>query len=184
MRVALIGSLYDGRGVFPLISAVGRVRRAGWDVQLEISGRGNADFLSRMNEAIESAGGSSSVRFLGECPGTEVPSRYQRAHLATALYEATDPANDSLSNKLFEGPASGRAVLAGALPENLRVVDTYGLGWTSEVTAEALTRALIAICKQRASLGQMGRHCFNVVQDELNWETESQALVGLLGGTH
>lgn len=180
LTFAFIGSLYEGRGVFPLIDAIDLAADDGLDVKLEISGRGNPDFVSSMKARIFLMRHPQCVDFLGECAPSEVPGRYQRAHVATALYEPVDAANDSLSNKLFEGPASGRPVLAGDLPENSRVVRDYALGWTATVTAEGLRQALHHIYAERERIGVMGRHCHEVCANVLNWECEVEPLIAQL----
>lgn len=180
LRVVLLGSLYEGRGIEALIEGVAMCNRRGYRVSLEITGRGSAPYLHSLKQGIAKAGASSHVSLLGPCAPEEVPARYARGHIGTALYEAVDRANDSLSNKLFESVASGRPVLAGDLTENRRVVSEYGLGWTAEVNASALAERLTEIVSSQPDIASWGRRCFELSRDVLNWESDVAPLLKLV----
>lgn len=177
LTLVLLGSLYEGRGVEALIKAVARARHRGYDVRLEITGRSSPEYLDRIHGVIRDIGVDGHVRYLGTCEPREVAERYARGHVGTALYEAVDRANDSLSNKLFECVASGRPVLAGDLPENSRVVEAYGLGWTADVNEHALADRIGEIAASVGTLEGKGRWCHEVSRRELHWEAEAGPIV-------
>lgn len=181
--VALVGSLYDGRGVFPLLEGVALARTQGVSLALEISGRGNAEFMKRVDDSVTALDLTDCVTFLGACAPEEVASRYARAHIATALYEGVDAANDSLSNKLFEGTSTGRPVLAGALPENVRAVEEFQLGWTCEVTPVGVAAALEKIFADREKLPIWGSSLHSQYRARLNWEAEAKSILEFLAQT-
>ncbi|MGH1561490.1 glycosyltransferase [Mumia sp. DW29H23] len=181
LTLVLLGSLYEGRGVEPLIRAVARARLQGHDVRLEITGRASPEYLGRIRSVVRASDIEGHVRYLGPCEPDEVAERYARGHVGTALYEAVDRANDSLSNKLFECVASGRPVLAGDLPENRRVVEEHGLGWTAPVDEQALAERIGEIAASAGTLEARGRRCQDVSRRELHWEAEIGPLVERVG---
>jgi glycosyltransferase involved in cell wall biosynthesis len=174
--VALVGSLYPGRGIEALIEAAGALKRQGLDVRVEITGRASAEYAQSLVTLAATEGVTDLVRFFGPCTPEEVPERYAAAHLGTALYEGVDSANDSLSNKIFECAASGRAVLAGNLSENVALVSRYKLGWTAEVSSQGLSHTLRELMEQDPEFDALGLHCRETAQKILNWETEVRPL--------
>ena len=175
--IVLIGSLYTGRGIEALVKAIAILKERGTAVTLEITGRGSDEYIASLERLIESEGVNNDVVMLGSCEPEEVAARYARGHMGTALYEGVDKANDSLSNKLFETVCSGRPVLAGNLSENVRVVEQYGVGWTSPVTPEGLAETIERINEDRQLIADIALHCHEVAHTSLNWETECEPLV-------
>jgi glycosyltransferase involved in cell wall biosynthesis len=88
------------------------------------------------------------------------------------LYEATDAANDSLSNKLFESVVAGRPVIAGNLPENHRIVTSYGVGWTTSVDVASLSLLLKQLAADLDTVRAAAKTCHEVGNRHFTWETE------------
>lgn len=174
--LVVVGSLYPGRGLEPLICAVSMLAERARPVRLEISGHGSTVYMNALDR-LASAAPAGTVRLLGGCAPSEVHRRYQRGHVGTALYEPVDAANDSLSNKLFESVASGRPVLASNLTENSRVVSDYGIGWVTPVDIRGLMSAIDSLIEVRKELCEMGHNCHQLWLSNLNWQSEVQPLV-------
>lgn len=180
LTVALVGSLYPGRGIEPLIRAVGLLKQDGSRVNLQITGLSGNDYGESLRRLIDSEGVQDRVYLMGPCPPDEVPQRYAMAHIGTALYEAIDSANDSLSNKIFECVASGRGVLAGNLPENVALVEAHSLGWAVPVNVEGLRKVLHMLIAERPNYDVLGQHCLEQARNALNWEVEVGPLLRVL----
>ncbi|MBO1758267.1 glycosyltransferase [Dermacoccus sp. NHGro5] len=184
VRVACVGSLYEGRGIELLIKATDAAQAAGAQVVLEVTGRGGAEYVTALKNLAASCRHSDAIVFHGPCAPEEVPAAYHRVHVGTALYEAVDAANDSLSNKIFESVVSGRPVLAGNLSENRRFVREHRLGWVTDVTSEGLTNALLDIYARRAQLPGLAV-AVHETSRAFSWETESAPVVAwVLGSSH
>ena len=182
VRVACVGSLYEGRAIELLIKATDAARSTGARVVLEITGRGGAEYVTALKNLAASCRHPEAIVFHEPCAPDEVPAAYHRVHVGTALYEAVDEANDSLSNKIFESVVSGRPVLAGDLPENRRFVSEHGLGWLTDVTQEGLTNALLDIYARRDELPELAR-AVHEVSRAFSWETESAPVVAWITGS-
>lgn len=175
LRLCLVGSLYPGRGVIPLLNALGRAVSEDLPVHLRLVGRSAPGFLGRIEDAILANGLSDNVEVLGPCDPDEVADHYKMGHVGLALYEATDSANDSLSNKIFEIAAAGRPVLAGDLPENRALVSSARIGWVFPVTTEGLYMGIRTIWDERTSLVLKARHVVGVANERFVWEKELDA---------
>jgi len=173
--------LYPGRGIEVLIQAAGALKRQGLVVRVEITGRSSSEYARALLELADEEDVTDRVHFLGPCDPDEVPARYTAAHVGTALYEGVDSANDSLSNKIFECVASGRAVLAGNLSENEVLVSRLRLGWTTEVSGKGLSHTLRLLIEENPDFDALGQHCLETAREILNWETEVGQLITSLG---
>ncbi|MEV8508789.1 glycosyltransferase [Actinoplanes sp. NPDC051475] len=178
--VALVGSLYPGRGIEALIRAVVIAQSRGARVRLNITGHAGESYLDSLRALIEQLEARPFVALLGPCSPKDVALRYQEAHVGTALYEATDKANDSLSNKLFESVVSGRPVIAGNLPENSKVIASHNIGWTSAVTPDSLSDLLTVLARDIESVRQKASHCYQVGQQHFVWEREVSRLESIM----
>lgn len=184
--VVLVGSLYPGRALESLISGAALARSAGVPVSLKISGKGTTEYLRQLERHASEVGVRDHVEFLGEVDPPAVRGRYESGHIGAVLYEPTDSANDSLSNKMFESISSGRPVLAGNLSENVRFLRENPLGWTCEPTPSGIARGMETVWQERASIARLARLAHSAALDELNWESEVlTAFSGLgLGDEH
>ncbi|QGN49551.1 glycosyltransferase [Micromonospora sp. WMMD558] len=174
--VACVGTLYPGRGLEVLIDAVADARSAGARVRLEITGPASEDYRQALRSRIVRLGAQSYVSLDGPCSAADVPSRYQRAHVSTALYQPVDPANDGLSNKLFEAVVAGRPVIAGNLPENRALIEKYRVGWAVPVEPAPLSELLARLAEDLTELRALARHCFVTGRAEFVWEAETALL--------
>lgn len=181
LRLAYVGTLYPGRGVEMLIRAVGIARSRGVEATASVTGAGAPDYLRRLGALIESLELTDAIRFEGPCRADEVPERYAAAHIGCVLYEAVDPANDSLSNKLFDVMSSGRCVLATDLPETTGIVRRFACGVAVAPDAEALASAIEMLSKNRSDVRAWGANAWVAVSQRLNWDTESAPLNDWLG---
>jgi glycosyltransferase involved in cell wall biosynthesis len=170
--VCCVGSLYPGRGVETLIDAVVSARQSGAAVRLDITGPASAEYARSLQHRIDAAGASAYVRMHGPCRPDEVAARYQAAHVGTALYEASDSANDSLSNKIFEGIVAGRPVIAGDLPENKRIITSHDVGWAVSVDTKALSALLGDLALDLEGVRARALRCFEVGRQHFTWEAE------------
>ena len=178
LRVVTVGGLFPGRALEMLIRAAGRVRREGGDVRISIYGNGRPEYVASLEALIETEHVGDLVALEGRVHSSKVSEAYSRAHIGLALYEAADPGNDSLSNKIIEVAASGRPVLAGDLPENRAFVREHGVGWLTAVTEEDIAEALLEIGRlQHGEIEDLADHCYRTADAKLTWEKEFVAVL-------
>ncbi|KRE35489.1 hypothetical protein ASG73_16270 [Janibacter sp. Soil728] len=184
LRVVTVGSLFPGRALELLIRAAAIARREGTDLRVAIFGSGRPDYLQSLRDLIVSEGVEDIVSLEGRIDSSQVSQTYTVGHVGLALYEGADPGNDSLSNKIIETVASGRPVLAGDLPENRAFITEFGVGWLTEVSAEAIAAALrnIASRSSRDDLQTLGQHCHAVAGESLTWESEFGKVLAAVDG--
>lgn len=176
LRALAMGTVYEGRGYETLIRAVAVANRE-QAVDLTICGPGRDDYLASLRDLAATEGVADRVRFLERVTPDQVSACYLEHDLGLVLYEGHDPANDGLSNKLFECVSSGRPVLASDLPENRRFVTETGVGWLADTSVPALAKALVAVARDPEELVARARHCRDYADTRLNWESEIEPLL-------
>jgi len=172
LDVTTVGTIFEGRAIERLISAVALARDSGVTVRLRIYGSGRKSYLDTLTALVERLGLVSLVSFEGPLNSAEVSAAYLGGQVGLALYEQDDAGNDSLSNKLLECVSTGRPVLAGDLPENRRFIDEHKVGWLTPVTAEGISEAFVEISSHASSLEHLAVSCRRLGDEQLTWETD------------
>src|SRR5207253_10288792 len=96
----------------------------------------------------------------------------------TLLQDTCENHRLALPNKLFEYIAAGVPVVASALPESERLIDSYGVGWC--VTPEdpaALASALRRALSARGDEALQAK--IALAAQELRWPREQERLIEL-----
>lgn len=179
LRCVVIGSIFEGRAFEILLRAMAICVERDVPVHLRVVGPGTPEYLQRLQAMTIDLGVDQAVAWSGPIEGDEVSQTYLEADLGLVLYEADDPANDGLSNKILECVSSGRPVLAGDLPENRRFVTQNQVGWLAEVSPEGIATALESIVAEER-LREMSRRCRALGDASLSWEVEFQPLLDAL----
>lgn len=182
LHVVTVGSIFPGRALEMLIRAAGQVQRRGHEVRVSIWGGGRPDYLETLQHVIDHERLEGVVTLEGRVDPSDASRAYASGHVGLALYEAADPGNDSLSNKIIETVASGRPVLAGDLPENRAFVDDLEVGWLTDVTEEGITEALVQISQMSGDeLECLAAHCYRTADARLTWEREFEPVLDHVG---
>ena len=105
LRIATVGSIFEGRAFEIMIEAIALLRRGGTQVELDIYGPGRPEYLRSLEHDIEKFGLQDDVRMHGALERNDVAAVYLNADLGLALYEPGDAGNDSLSNKSWRWSA-------------------------------------------------------------------------------
>lgn len=173
VHVVTVGSIFPGRALEMLIRATGEVIRRGSKVHVSIWGAGRPEYMESLQRLIHEEELEGFVELRGRVDAANASLTYSMGHVGLALYEAMDPGNDSLSNKIIETVASGRPVIAGDLPENRAFVTELGVGWLAEVTEKGIEEALVGLCQMdRGALEALAEHCYRVADERLTWDRE------------
>ena len=173
--VAVIGTVLEGRGYELLLEALALCRNSGFHFRATICGPGRSEYLATLKEMAARLQIEEYVTWVPFVDTDSVPAIYARSHAGLALYEASDPGNDSLSNKLLEAVACGRPVIAGELPENRRFMEQHSVGWLTRLHAEDLAHVMQEA--SRIDLDEVARHCWDLGTHTVNWESQFQLVV-------
>ena len=184
VRFCLVGSLFEGRGIEKLISAVCSVSSE-YEFEVQLYGNGRKEYLDKLKATSAKLDTFGRIKWMGSVASSEVSGVYLESHVGLVLYDSNDPGNDGLSNKLMECVSSGRPVLAGDLPQNRRFVEANRVGWLCEMTEEGIAEGIRSIIEESDSLGELAARCREIGDSWLTWETEfgpvaDQLLVGKL----
>jgi glycosyltransferase involved in cell wall biosynthesis len=178
LAVVVIGSIFEGRGYEILLRALAKAKHHR-DIRLKIYGPGREDYLASLKSLAEALDITDRVKWMGRTDSSGVSAAYLSAQVGLVLYEADDPGNDGLSNKILECVSTGRPVIAGDLSENRRFVTANGVGWLTDVNVDALADAL-----RSAGVGEdiaaIGAKCRQYGDTWLNWESEFSKVLSMV----
>ena len=163
-RMLFLSRVHPKKGLLNLIKALQRVDMTGWEVLL--AGPDENNHQAEVQAAIDAAGLSSQVRFIGEVSD----------EAKWGLYASSD---------LFVLPTLSEnfgIVIAEALAAGTPVVTTTGTPWTQlathqagwcvEPTPEALAGALTqAVALSDAERNVIGRRGRQLIETQFSWET-------------
>jgi glycosyltransferase involved in cell wall biosynthesis len=128
---------------------------------------------------IAQLGAADRVSLLPSVPLDQLLAYTAEADVGVTLLQDTcENHRLALPNKLFEYIAAGVPVVASALPETERLIDTHGVGWCvapddPDALADALSRAL----EMNGDAGLRARLARAAA--ELTWEHERECLIEL-----
>jgi phosphatidylinositol alpha-1,6-mannosyltransferase len=177
LRLVYTGALTPIYEVDTIIRAVALLSAAPapLPVHLVIAGRGDQE--PALRALTTELGIASTVEFLGRVPFEAVPALVRGADIALAPTRLDEFTDLSISNKVFEGMASGRLVLGTRLktlddlvPEASVVRYTSG----SAEEAAAVIRRLASDPAERASRIESG---LTAIRGGLSWEAAGAAYV-------
>ena len=180
LRLVYTGALTPIYEVDVIIRAVALLRNAPEpiDVHLTVAGRGDRE--AALRELAGELGIANAVTFLGRVPFEEVPALLRGADIALAPTRLDEFTDLSISNKVFEGMASGRLVLGTRLktlddlvPESS--VARYASGNPED--AAAVVRRLASDPEERTRRIASG---LAAIHDGLSWESAGTAYVARL----
>lgn len=173
-----LGNLDPGRGVDTLIAAMPAVLGMAPQARLVIIGAG------RLSDALQSQAVHLQVQervtFLGRIPYAVAQSYLLCADICLVPHDSTDSNDTTISNKLFDYMAAGKALVVSDSPPSARIVRSVGCGLEfpsrdSRVLADRIGQLL-----DRADRDRMGQKGRDAVKAEYNWERDSQVLIQAL----
>jgi glycosyltransferase involved in cell wall biosynthesis len=169
------GAPAQARGCEVLVRALAQLP----DVHLAFLGDPERAYARELRHTIAAHGLDERVRLLPGVPLGELLAHTAEADVGVTLLQDTCLNHRlALPNKLFEYIAAGVPVVAAALPEILRLVEEYGVGWcVAPDDASAVAGALRAALDgaRDASLRERLAHA----AQELSWEREQLRLLEL-----
>jgi glycosyltransferase involved in cell wall biosynthesis len=157
------GILADGRGIRQILEAFAHPDCAGR--HLVLMGFGPLEPLAR-----EFAERHSNIHFRAAVPPDRLLDQTRSADVGISLIENTCLSYYyCLPNKVFEYLMAGLPIIVSRFPEMSAVVETHGVGWTAEPTADDLARVVRSIDTQELE------RCRNQVlktRSSFDWATQ------------
>ncbi|MEI6155989.1 MAG: glycosyltransferase [bacterium] len=177
LRLIYTGALTPIYEVDVIIRAVALLRSAPSPLpaRLVIAGRGDQE--PTLRALTVELGISDAVEFIGRVPFDAVPALIRDADIALAPTRLDEFTDLSISNKVFEGMASGRLVLGTRLKTLDDLVPEASVARYTSGSAEeaaAVLRRLAADPEERASRIESG---LAAIRGGLSWEAAGAAYV-------
>jgi len=174
--VGRIGSIQPGTGLEETIEAIGKIQN-GCQIKLLLVGRVASAYRDEFQKL--SAPLAEQVELTGFVDPQAVVDYYRRMDLSVMLYRPTPIFRYLSPMKLFESMAMGVPVVASDIGEVRKVVEAYHCGVVLRgFDSDELARVIEKLMSNPELRRRMGANGIKAVQEELNWEKESQKLVG------
>jgi glycosyltransferase involved in cell wall biosynthesis len=169
------GAPAPARGCEVLIAAIERLP----GVHLVFLGDPEPGYATVLRELVRERGIQDRVTLLPNVPLERLLSHTAEADVGVTLLQDTcENHRLALPNKLFEYIAAGIPVIASALPETRRLVESYAIGWcVPPADSFALAKALRTALRAREDVGSRKR--MEQAQRELCWSREHKRLLEL-----
>jgi glycosyltransferase involved in cell wall biosynthesis len=169
------GAPAPARGCEVLVESVAALD----DVHLVFLGDPEPGYGDRLRATIDKCGVADRVSLLPSVPLDALLAYTSEADVGVTLLQDTcENHRLALPNKLFEYIAAGVPVVASALPETQRLVQSYDVGWCAAPDdQEAVTAALRRALDERRDPARRQR--LAIAARELRWDREQLRLVEL-----
>ncbi|WP_460979561.1 glycosyltransferase, partial [Pseudactinotalea suaedae] len=172
--IAYCGGVTTGRGLEETVDALAELPG---HAHLVMLGPIAPAYLDGLLRRAREAGVAERVHAVGTVPSAEVPEALADADVSVVFVRPICLSyRYSLPNKLFESIHAGLPVVAADLPDTAAVVRHYGVG---EVFGPERPDQLAEAILRVVSEGEQYRTASRAAADDLDWENESAALVGL-----
>ncbi len=169
------GAPAPARGCEVLIEAVARLD----GVHLAFLGDPEDGYAEELRAAIRECGVANRVRLLPSVPLAELLAHTAEADVGVTLLQDTcENHRLALPNKLFEYIAAGVPVVASALEETERLIDSHGVGWCSPPEDPEALAQVIALALREGRDPALKERIQRAGQ-ELCWAREQDRLLGL-----
>jgi glycosyltransferase involved in cell wall biosynthesis len=171
-----VGQISALRGAAEMVSAMGKVGKFS-EARLILVGETDVPDLLTSLSALP---GWERVIYRGWQHRAAVEETLSQSSVGLVLYHPFANAIASQPNKLFEYMAAGLPVIASDFPLWRALVVDNGCGLcVPPHDIDAIARAIEWIFEHPAEADAMGRRGQALVQDEMNWEREENALLAL-----
>jgi glycosyltransferase involved in cell wall biosynthesis len=180
VRIALYqGSLQPDRELDRLIRAAPFLKK---DIVIVMMGKDKVGTKAQLEELIASERVGDRIKILAPVPYEELLDWTASADIGLIIYSSSYSPNVQmcLPNKLFEFLMAGLPVLAGRLDAIANILTDYDVGQTvPSLEPASIGEAMNAMLEDQDALLRMRCNALKAVQQELNWEEESQKLIDL-----
>jgi glycosyltransferase involved in cell wall biosynthesis len=169
------GAPAPARGCEVLVEALSHLE----GVHLAFLGDAQDGYGEELRAAVHDFGVEDRVALIASVPLTQLLAHTAEADVGVTLLQDTcENHRLALPNKLFEYIAAGVPVVASALPETQRLLDSHGVGWCSPPgDPGALAQTLELALRRRADPDLKER--LRSAARELCWSREQHRLLGL-----
>jgi glycosyltransferase involved in cell wall biosynthesis len=169
-----VGGIFAIKGVYELVQAleiVGKTR----PVRLSLAGAFESPEFER---ALRQLPGWQYVDYLGWQSREEVARLLSESRLGAVTFQPKREYLVALPVKMFEYMAAGIPVVASDFALWREIVEATRCGRLADPSDPAsLAQAILWLLDHPQEAAEMGRQGQRAVQNELNWETESQILL-------
>jgi glycosyltransferase involved in cell wall biosynthesis len=177
--VSYIGNFTQHRGLDTLIDGFARLAEATQNAQLLLVGKGNDNYVERLQSLARSLSVRDRVHFTGWVAFDEVPRYMAASDVAAVPHVSTPHTETTVPHKLFQAMAMGVPVVVSDVAPLSRIVTRTQSGLVAPAgDGEVMSTVLNELTDgdRARELGANGR---NAVEREFNWERDGARLRAL-----
>lgn len=173
-----VGRLSDQKGLQYLIDSMRDISRYNQNVKLLIIGEG--PYKKELEEIATNLGVGNNLEFLGSMPASDIAKYYNFADIFIIPSLSTKTGTEALGLSMLEAMASGCAVIGtdvGGIPFVIK--NGYNGILVKQKSSNELSRAVIALLKDKEKSKKLGNNAAKVVKENYSWEKISKDFINV-----
>jgi glycosyltransferase involved in cell wall biosynthesis len=165
------GAIFESRGLFQVIEALGRLRAKGFELPMTIAGPFESHELEkRLLKAIETNGLSDAVKYVGILPREEVVDLCRTATIGVVTHLPESQGEVAWPVKMFEYMACGLPLIYTTLGAVVRLVDDHEIGIAVEpFDIDALANALHRLATEPEAAEKYADSGRDLIRNRYHW---------------
>jgi glycosyltransferase involved in cell wall biosynthesis len=183
--IVYVGGISPVRGLETVIEAISLFKKRNEKVEFILVGSGNQTYLASLIERSKILGCSDKVHFLGQKPFTKINYYIDNANVNIIPHIKNEHTDHTIPHKLFQIMMQKAPLLVSNCKPMERIVKGYVAGFVFQASDPM---NLVEKIKEMQSSPQVVAQCFEnafrAVNEELNWDNESQKLIKLISKYH
>lgn len=183
--IVYVGGISPVRGLETVIEAISLFKKRNEKVEFILVGSGNQTYLASLIERSKNLDCSDKVHFLGQKPFTKINYYIDNANVNIIPHIKNEHTDHTIPHKLFQIMMQKAPLLVSNCKPMERIVKGHQAGFVFQAS-DPLN--LVEKIKEMQSSPQVVAQCFEnafqAVNEELNWDSESQKLIKLISKYH
>jgi glycosyltransferase involved in cell wall biosynthesis len=179
--IVYVGGISPVRGLETVIKAISLFKKRNEKVEFLLVGSGNSSYLmSLMNISVNLAC-SDQVHFLGQKPFTKINYYIENANVNIIPHIKNEHTDNTIPHKLFQIMMQKAPLLVSNCKPMERIVKNHEAGFVFQASnSTELVEKILEMQSNHAVVTSRVENAYRAVNDNLNWENESQKLIQLI----
>lgn len=179
--ITYVGGISPVRGLEIAINAVSAFKALEKDVQMIIIGSGNQAYINSLESLVKKLEVSDRVHLLGRKPFDQIGYYIHNAGANVIPHIKNAHTNHTIPHKLFQIMMSKAPLLVSNCEPFKRIIGQNNAGFVFEAgSVKSFMNQIQLMISNRALVEERIQKSFELVESDMNWETESDKLTKLI----
>lgn len=179
--IVYVGGISPVRGLETVIEAISLFKNSNKKVEFILVGSGNKLYLSNLMELSRQLGCSEKVHFLRQKPFNKINYYIENANVNIIPHIKNEHTDNTIPHKLFQIMMQKAPLLVSNCKPMERIVKNHEAGFVFQASNSTdLVEKILEMQSNHAIVTSRVENAYRAVNNNLNWENESQKLVQLI----